>query len=186
MTAKRQSGGRRRSLLPMFACICVCLTFPCNAPAQEDQLTVRAAYLFNLSKYVSWPEEKRELTICLAADQHTGTILKHLLEGKDSDGRKVHVVIEPSEFAIRQCAILYLDGVSPARADALLEEVGSAPVLTVGVNTAFVHGNGMVGLVRTGDQMQLFVNLSALQSAGIQMSSRLLDIAIIVQTRRRN
>jgi hypothetical protein len=184
MTAGGQSG-LRMWLLPGFAWMCLCF-IPGIARAQENQLAVRAAYLFNLTKYVSWPEERRELTICSAADERTGAVLKHLLEGKDSDGRTIRVVLQSSEFVTRQCSILYLHGASPARAEALLEQVGNARVLTVGDDMGFVHRGGMVGLVRTGDQMQLLVNLPALQSAGIRMSSRLLDIAVIVEIRRRN
>ena len=182
----REHSTLRRWILSVSGWMCLSLILPMNAHAQQDQLAVRAAYLFNLSKYVSWPRDQRELTICSATDQRTGVKLKQLLEGKESDGRTVHVVLEPSEFAIRQCAILYLDHASTARADTLLEEVGTAPVLTVGNDTAFVNRGGMVGLVRTGDQIQLLVNLSALQSAGIRMSSRLLNISVIVKTRERN
>jgi predicted transcriptional regulator len=39
----------------------------------------------------------------------------------------------------------------------------------------------MVGLVNTGDRIQIEVNLEAAQSAGIRISSRVLNLAEIVR-----
>ncbi len=49
---------------------------------------MRAAYLFNLSKYVSWPRSMKDLKICSEADERTGKLLKQILEGKNSEGRR--------------------------------------------------------------------------------------------------
>ena len=38
----------------------------------------------------------------------------------------------------------------------------------------------MVGLVRSGDQIEIEVNLNALRSRQLEMSSRLLKMAVIV------
>ena len=153
--------------------------------AQQDERAVRAAYLFNLTKYVSWPQELRELKICSLADQRTGLQLKQLLEGKTSEGRAVHVVLDPSQIEQRQCAILYLDGTPPDRAAPVLQDIDKAPVLTVGDDAIFARQGGMVGLVRAEDQIQLVVNMAALRSAGIRMSSRLLDLAIVLRPESR-
>jgi YfiR/HmsC-like len=172
--------GRSKTLL-VLGLTCMLLAASSGLRAQQDQRAVRAAYLFNLSKYVSWPQEMRELRICSLADQHTGLQLKQLLDGKTSDGRAVHVVLDPPEGEQRQCAILYLDGLPPKRAAAVLQNIDKAPVLTVGDDSVFAHKGGMVGLVRAEDQIQLVVNMGAMRSAGIRMSSRLLDLAIVVQ-----
>lgn len=164
---------------------CIFLADGSELRAQQDQRAVRAAYLFNLSKYVSWPQDIRELKICSLADERTGLQLKQLLEGKTSDGRTVRVILDPSAAEQRQCAILYVDGIPPKRAAAVLQEIDKAPVLTVGDDMTFTHRGGMVGLVRAEDQIQLVVNRSALQSAGIHMSSRLLDLAILVKPERK-
>jgi uncharacterized protein DUF4154 len=172
--------GRSKTVLVLASTFAL-LAGATGLAAQQDQRAVRAAYLFNLTKYVSWPQEMRELRICSLADQRTGLQLKQLLEGKTSDGRAVHVVLDPPQIEQRQCAILYLDGLPPDRAAAVLEEVNKAPVLTVGDDAIFARLGGMVGLVRAEDQIQLVVNMAALRSAGIRMSSRLLDLAIVVQ-----
>jgi hypothetical protein len=171
-------------LAAVLAWACWRVLLPVSLHAQQDERAVRAAYLFTLTKYVSWPSRQGELKICSKVNASVGTDLKQILDGKVSEGRTVHVVLNPTGVEQRQCAILYLGSVPPAKVVIALRELGNAPVLTVGDDAAFVRRGGMVGLVRTEDQIQLHVNLSALGAAGIQMSSRLLSIAIIDQARR--
>lgn len=157
-----------------------------TARAQEDEGAVRAAYLFNLSKYVSWPSATGELKVCSEADPRTGQLLKQILDGKKSEGRVVHVVLNPTGIEQRQCSILYLSGVPAAKTSRILQDLGGAPVLTVSDNLRFVRRGGMVSLVRAEDQIQLHVNLSAVRSAEIQISSRLLSIAVIEHSGEQN
>jgi hypothetical protein len=43
----------------------------------------------------------------------------------------------------------------------------------------------MIAFVRSGDSMQIQVNIDAVRAAGLSISSRLLDLAIIVHTKIR-
>jgi hypothetical protein len=165
--------------------LCLLLASTGNVGAQEDQRAVRAAYLFNLTRYVAWPRSSRDLRICSEADERTGELLKKILDGKNSDGRIVHVVLRPSAAEQKNCAILYMGNTSLSRAAEIFQVLRASPVLTVGDDPQFVHRGGMVGLVRSEDQIQLQVNISAVQSAGIQISSRLLSIAVVTHSEGR-
>jgi len=179
-------------ITPSTACIagrthlvCLCILALCAltsvAHAQQDERAVRAAYLFNLSKYVSWPLDSRELRICSLADDSGGRQLKRILDGKISEGRVVRVLEAPAQAEQRHCAILYFGNAPAKRCNDVLRELGNSPVLTVSDDPQFIHQGGMVGLIRADDQIQLQVNLDAVRSTGIQMSSRLLSIAVIVR-----
>ena len=173
--------------LPLvLLCLCMMLASSRVARAQEDQQAVRAAYIFNLSRYVSWPRPLKDLKICSEADERTGRLLKEILEGKNSDGRMVHIVLAPSGAEQRECAILYLGKASAVRVAAVLQDLGTSPVLTVSEDPQFVRHGGMVALVRAEDQIQLHVNVGALHLAGIRMSSRLLSIAVVDHAGGRN
>jgi dihydroxyacid dehydratase/phosphogluconate dehydratase len=57
-------------------------------------------------------------------------------------------------------------------------------VLTVGENDKFVREGGMIGFVRTGDSIQIEVNLDSVNAGNLKISSRLLDLALIVHGKR--
>jgi hypothetical protein len=148
--------------------------------AQQDERAVRAAFVFNLTKYVSWPHSRNRLVLGVTGQGGVGPVLKQVLEGKLSYGRQISVVMHPTDTELRECDVLYVAESSPAKIRSILDRVNSQSVLTVGETDQFTRAGGMVGLVRSGDQIDIEVNLDALRSRKLEMSSRLLDMAVIV------
>lgn len=154
--------------------------------AQQDEHAVRAAFVYNLTKYVVWPNRTRDIVICFSGNDNMGVVLKDVVDGKESDGRLIHVLLQPRDPDFAQCNILYVAKSPPKNIHSVVERTQRATILTVGEDESFVLSGGMVGLVRAGDQLQIEVNLEAVRANGLSMSSRLLDLAVIVRSGRRN
>jgi hypothetical protein len=148
--------------------------------AQQDERAVRAAFVFNLTKYVTWPQPRQRLVIGVVGQGSMGPILKQVLEGKASDGRQITVWMNPTDAELRECDVLYVAELSVNRVRSILDRVTTGAVLTVGESDQFAHAGGMVALVRSGDQIEIEVNLDALRSRRLEMSSRLLNLAVLV------
>lgn len=171
----------RRPLRLLLKAVVVLLLISGGAlRAQEDERAVRAAFVFNLTKYVSWPGRHDRLVLGVIGNGSMGPVLKQILDGKTSDGRPIDVVVHKSENELRDCDVLYVAESSPVRIRAILDRVQSRAVLTVGDNDQFTRAGGMVALVRSGDQIEIHVNLDSLRSRQLEMSSRLLNLAVIV------
>jgi hypothetical protein len=150
--------------------------------AQQDERAVRAAFVFNLTKYVSWPTRRDRLVIGVVGAGDVGQVLKQVLDGKVSDGRRITVVIHMPDSDLGNCDLLYVAGLPPTTVRSILNRAAGRAVLTVGDSDQFVRAGGMVGLVRSGDQIEIEVNLPALRSRNLDMSSRLLKLALLVPT----
>lgn len=148
--------------------------------AQQDERAVRAAFVFNLTKYVSWPGAHQRLVIGVLGDANIGAALKQVLDGKSSDGRPISVVLHPADSDLGNCDVLYIAGLPAPAVRSILNRTASKSVLTVGDNDQFVRAGGTVALVRAGDQIQIEVNLEALRSRQLDMSSRLLKLAVLL------
>src|SRR5438067_12155513 len=61
---------------------------PCAAQGRDER-AVRAAYVFNLTKYVEWPERSNELVIGFVGAGPMGNILQNMLAGKTSEWRSI-------------------------------------------------------------------------------------------------
>ena len=150
-------------------------------PAQSrDERAVRAAYLFNLIRYVEWPAQQKELTVALVGDAATSDVIGQLLNGRTSEGQTIRVVQPASAEELQRCSVLYFSGASESDIRKTLEKVKDRSVLTVGENDAFAREGGMVALVNTGDHIRIEVNLEATQAGRIRISSRVLGLATIV------
>lgn len=185
MTSRAVSFGQdaRHSLWRVFLVLAVLVPLsPGWLSAQQDERAVRAAFVFNLTKYVSWPGARDRLVIGVVGEPDTGAVLKQVLDGKVSDGRRIAVVLHTPDSELSECDLLYVGGVSPATLRSILNRTGKRAVLTVGDSDRFVRSGGMVGLVRSGDQIEVEVNLEALRSRQLDMSSRLLNLAVLVSS----
>jgi hypothetical protein len=169
-----------RALLLGLAVVAV-VTSPARAQSRDER-AVRAAYLYNLIKYVGWPAQGKDLTVAFAGDAPTSDVIGQLLNGRASDGQTIRVVQPASSEELERCSVLYVSGASESDIRKILEKVKGRSVLTVGENDAFAQAGGMVALVNTGDHIRIEVNLEAAQSVGIRISSRVLGLATIVRS----
>lgn len=180
--------GTANSLLQRWvlraACVCALLAGALPAFSQQDVRAVRAAYIYNLTKYVTWENQKSHITVCYFGEKSMGRALEGVLNGKYSDNRVIRVVPYTSASALERCDVLYVSGLAPEDDRAMLDRVRGRKILTIGDTDAFARRGGIIGLVRTGDQVQLDINVDAAAAAGLQISSRVLNLAVIVHSMR--
>ena len=160
------------SLTPLFAT-------PTYAQ-MRDERAVKAAFVFNLTKYVEWPQASNELVIGFVGEGPMGETLERMLAGRSSESRPIRVVLYPPDEELERCSILYIADSAPSKVRAILDRVRTKSILTVGDTGSFARNGGMVGLVRVGEQVQIQVNLEVTHESRLRISSRLLNIAVIV------
>jgi hypothetical protein len=148
----------------------------------RDERAVRAAYVYNLIKYVEWPPQEKNLTIALLGDAGTGDVISQLLNGRTREGQTLRVVQPVSVEELQRCSVVYVSGAPESEIRKILDKVKGRRILTVGESEGFARAGGMVALVNTGDHIQIEVNLEAAQAGGIRISSRVLGLATIVHS----
>jgi hypothetical protein len=153
----------------------------CGATAQlANEQAIKTAFVFNLTKYVEWPNSRSEIVIGFIGEGAMGDSLHSVLEGKSSEGRPIRVVLNPADDDLSRCDLVYLAPPSVKSFHAELEKLRNRAVLTIGDADWFAREGGIIGLVRTDGQIRIQVNLQAAQTAGLRISSRLLNLALIV------
>jgi len=146
----------------------------CGAQSRDER-AVRAAYVFNLTKYIDWAPENHDLNLCFLGDHASGDTFQKMLDGKTSLDRTIHVLFLAPEAELDDCSVLYVTGHKHSVPE-------KRNLLTVGESEWFAQEGGMVGLVRIGDQIEVQVNVEAAQRAGVKISSRLLSVAHLVKS----
>ena len=154
-----------------------------TAPTQsQDERAVRAAFIFNLTRYVEWPPGNTQLTIGVLASRETSEFLQKILDSKTSDSRTLRVLVFPALDNLADCNMLYIGEPETKNLHAILAKLDTQDVLTVGESDSFAHDGGMIGLVRVNDKIQIQLNLGAVQRTGLKLNPRLFDVARIVST----
>jgi hypothetical protein len=181
---QRRAWLRPRTTRALVLLVTLAALLPLRAADATAQVhnadAVKTAFIYNLTKYVEWHHASEELIIGFVG---AGPMSQRLqsLSGKASESRIIHVALFPSEEALGNCDILFLGAMSAKSRRALLQKVQPKSVLTVSDVESFASEGGMVGLVTVGDHVQIEINLEAVQAARLTISSRLLNVAVLVR-----
>lgn len=147
--------------------------------ADELETKVKAAYIFNFTKFVEWIGFSRDtLNICVLGNNAIAEILKDL--ASRNTGRKIRVELELEQMAdLTQCQILYIDSSENTFSD-LFDKVRGAKVLTVSDANSFAKNGGIIGFYNYEGKVKLEINPQLAQASDLKISSNLLEIARIV------
>ena len=110
--------------------------------------------------------------------------MKHLSAGEVSDSRNIEVVVSPKDAELDRCDVLYVAHSDKKKIDAALRKVAGRSVLTVGDAASFTKQGGAVALLTVCDRIEIQINLQASQKARLKISSRLLNLATVVNDGR--
>ena len=136
---------------------------------------VKAAYLFNFTKFVEWPRDTadRPLTICVAGRNVFGEVLTDLVRGERVNDRPIEtrLILEPEPG----CDILFVP--RGAAAAAYLRAARGMPVLSVGESSDFLALGGVANFILEGANVRFEIDADAAGRAGLRVSSRLLRLA---------
>ena len=158
---------------------------------KASEFQIKAAYLYNFSKFVQWPakggvggEDKRgddskasSFTICVMGKSPVASALESIVQGETVDGLPVtERTIERVEEGTG-CRILYVGAPEERSVKRVLSLLEGRPVLTVSDIPNFADHGGMVEFVIEDNKVRFDVNRAAAEKAGLTLSSQLLKVA---------
>lgn len=162
----------------------VTLTAP-PAPASAKQVgeaDVMAAYLFNFTRFIEWPDETPPASdpfrLCVIADGAMTTLIERTMTGEAVKGRPSETAVPASIEDARRCQILFVGRTELSRARPLMAALRDQPVLTVSDAARFADTGGMIEFVRIGGHVRFRVNVEAAKRSRLSISSRLLRVAV--------
>jgi hypothetical protein len=151
-----------------------------------DEYQVKAAFLYNFAKFVEWPPQAfkdsgQPITICVLGQSAVGTALEQVVHGKTLDGRPFAVVKIADVRRAQVCQILFVSATERKRSQALLADLDSLGILTVGEMEGFAVEGGIINFKLEGGRVRLEINVDAAEQSHLRISSKLLSLAQIVK-----
>jgi hypothetical protein len=156
-----------------------------SAQNRMSEYDVKAAYLFNFGKFVRFAPsdaaiKRQSFDFCIVGEDPLGNTLDELTANEQLDGKPVRVVRLKTAAEARGCALAYVSASEGTRIRTDLDALRGEAVLTVSDAANFLHSGGMIQFVVVSNHVRFAVNLDAVRSAQISLSSELLRVAISV------
>ena len=165
------------------AIVCLLIGGVLSAQPQPAALeaNVKAVFLFNFSKYVTWPASQMrerspaELRVCVTANDNFFAILKDAVQGEEVDGKPLLPVVLEGLDEARTCQILFVGDAQSPDGRAWLAAVRNAQVLTVAEGA--LTNDTVIAFVRDDNRVRFDINRAAASRRGLNVSSKLLRLA---------
>jgi hypothetical protein len=160
----------------------------CGPAALAQDVTessLKTAFIHNFVKFTVWPPDvlppAAPLVACVLGDAAFVGVLANHVKGHPVDGHAIVVSGIASDGMLRSCHLLYVTGIAAKAAARAVSVLADAPVLTLSDVDQFARIGGMAQLYVEDGTLRFRVNLNTTKRSGLQLSSRLLSLATIVQ-----
>lgn len=158
------------------------------AGAADDaqlELRVKAAFLYNFAKFVSWPAEKfaspqSPIEICVLEPDPFGDVLDDTVRGKEVEGRPLLVRRASQLDSLRSCHLLYAEDSGSGRVDDMFRQLAPNSVMTVHSGERAMAG-GVARFFIDDRRVRFEINAASAERARLQLSAKLQSVAVIVR-----
>jgi hypothetical protein len=163
--------------LPLLLLLLVPVPLGAQAASEYD---VKAAFLYNFTKFVDWPPtafpDPNNLRICVLGDDPFGKSLRSVA-GEQVGSHKLTVTQTESISRPTGCQVLFISRSEREKLPQILAALKESPVLTVGDTNGFADHGVIINFVLEGSKVRFEINTDSADRAGIKISSKLLQLA---------
>jgi len=154
----------------------------------SSEYLIKAGFVYNFAKLVEWPGASfvlsgNQIVIGVLGNDSFATVLERVVDGKRVEGRPFAVKrLKAKEYRDCNCQILIIGAAENVRSDEIIQQMKSMAVLTIAETPGFAKHGGIINFTLEDSKVRFEVNVEAAKQATLNISSRLLSLAKIVQT----
>jgi hypothetical protein len=171
-----------------LAALCLALWPGVSTPAGPSEYEVKAAFLYNFARFVEWPDDTvpaagAAFQIAVLGEDPFGAALEDALAGKRILEHPLAVRrVKRAEDAVA-AHIVFISASEAPRIERVLRVLAGHSVLTVGDTRDFARQGGIIGFKTEERKVRFEVNAQEAARARLKLSSHLLRLARLVETR---
>jgi hypothetical protein len=148
---------------------------------------VKAKFLGALAEYVNWPsrpwqaDKDRPIVLGVVGNSPFDQFLDETFARQTIKGHKVRIVYPKNIYNTLSCDLLFICESEADRIQDILSPLKGKPILTVGDSPEFAKKGVMLNFFMDRDRILFEINLNAVRSSGLEISSHVLKLAKIVE-----
>ncbi len=169
-------------LLVGVACDRVIAQQPAVGIAIDREHQLKAAFLYNFSRYVRWPEtafadaNSPFVIGIMNADALTAD-LNHIARTKKADGRTIVIRRLTAADQVATCHVVFISGLQePKQMSSLNQAVGDRAVLLVGDSPGFCAADGAISFFVENNNLRFEINLETAKRRQLSLNANLIKL----------
>jgi hypothetical protein len=151
-------------------------------PSLQAEYNLKAAYLYNFTKFVSWPAARfanpsAPLVLGIFGSSPFDSTLARAIAERRVDGREIVLRQVASSADARLTHVLFIPAGSERAAASAMTAIRTEAVLTVGETDAFREQGGVIRFVVEDNKLRFVIDAEAVGETGLKISSQLYKLA---------
>ena len=168
----------------IFLFVILAGSFSAAQASKPTESQVKATYLYNFGKFVTWPIDRAAVSgafaICILGKDTLGPILDETVQGEKINDKRIQVLRISKLSEMSACNILFISSSEENHLPGIIAEAQRVHVLTVSDIPRFAERGGTIGLVNQEDRIRFEVNRTRAEECHLGLSSELLKVAVKV------
>ena len=156
-----------------------------SAADRNSEYQVKAAFLVNFARFVEWPSQafggaNDPFVFGVYGKDLFGAALDQAVLGKTIDGRPAVIRRTSDPSALRSCQVVFVPASEMSHFREVSASLGNLSVLLVGETEGFAEAGGVINFILENERVRFEVSPPAAARAHLKISSKLLQLAVIV------
>lgn len=181
-----QCSRRARLGRAWLSCVAVCsvvlVSDASPQPKTASEYEIKAAFLYNFGKFVSWPAEElkdseKRFVLCILGEDPFGEVMDQMVLGKPVQDRQLAVRRPKTAAETSGCNILFISQSERKEMSAVLQALDARSVLTVSEVDQFLELGGIINFQTDQNKIRFDINVTAAERGKLKISSQLLKLA---------
>lgn len=155
--------------------------------AEQLENSIKAAFLYKFASYVDWPEKSfpdpdSPITIAVLGDEEVAAELRDIVAGRTAQDRPIRAIRIRADEPIPGIHILFVGTAAASRLERVAQAARPHSTLLVTDSKGALTQGSMINFVLADRRLRFEISLPAVEHSGLRLSSRLLAVALHVQT----
>lgn len=155
-----------------------------NAIAVELSYQIKAAYIYKILQFVSFPNDAFHidgvLNVCVLGEDRFGPALDEIDGASVPQGiiNIVRLETDSGEHSLDGCNALYLVETERSNVQSILSRIDSKEILTIGEFSPFIRDGGLIELFAQNDTIRFKINQELVKDTDFQVAAQLIQLGV--------
>jgi len=168
-------------LIILYNLLMIDILFAQKETGKEYDL--KSTFIYHFTKYIKWTDSDsaEDFKIAILGDNDIITPLEKIANMRTVNNRTILIKHLENIQDIETCHILFISASKKDELDVILKKIEHKNILTISDSEGFAHKGVAINFVIIEGKIKFEINNRALERAGLQVSSQLQKLAILVE-----
>lgn len=155
-----------------------------DLPVQANEYDVKAAYIYNFTKYINWNQDfnnATSFTIGIYGNSPINESLKQISSTKSFQNKKVSIIQYDNLDDLEKCHIVYIPStINTQKLKSVLSHPNCTNTLVITEKEGNIQYGSVINFVNVDNKIKFEISLKEAKSRELETSSQLLKMALKV------